>query len=574
MTKIDLQQIGFTDSTSTLINSNSAEIETKSDTFLSRNGATPNEMLADLDMNGNQILNLPSPTTALEPLRLQDLTSFLGGSVSFPADAEFVTYTPSGMTARSVEAKLREIVSVKDFGAVGDDVTNDSSAVASARTFQGVSRPIWLFNGDYNSNVTPNLFGSYNDGLGLQLLLGTAAVPATRDEPILWIEKVTASNGVWDQGAAYFSTEKRSGDAFCVGLSSYAVYTGGEGDLIAIHGRTRLNSAGGGSQRGYAGWFVTINAATTPEAWQALEVNGTNEGGDLGYLGAAQMIRICMDGPSADTNRASTAIVIGNTISGGTLNGFYTGIYFEPESIVTTGSAYTDNGEAIRIDGRGTAGNRIGGARFGAGQFKFATRTDEGTFLNSAAHILGDNQRIVWGNPATSIAYLTGASSQLVTPGNFALGASLVSGQGISTGDVAFEHGGNRTGNGNVYIDFHATSGTDYESRFLRLSGTNGAASFSNKGTGAFSFIQEGAGALVFSTSNTTRMTIASGGGTDHVGLFQTDSLRIDQTPATVGTGAKIISNAADSSTNLGHYLSIDMNGTTYYIPCGTVALT
>ena len=47
-----------------------------------------------------------------------------------------------------------------------------------------------------------------------------------------------------------------------------------------------------------------------------------------------------------------------------------------------------------------------------------------------------------------------------------------------------------------------------------------------------------------------------------------------DQTPAAIGTGAKTISNAADSSTNLGKTLSVVINGVTYFIPCGTVALT
>jgi len=85
MTKIDLQQIGFTDSTSTLINSNSSVIEVESDFFLSRDGTAPNEMLADLDMNSNSILNLPAPSGATEPLRLTDLASFIGGSITLPA---------------------------------------------------------------------------------------------------------------------------------------------------------------------------------------------------------------------------------------------------------------------------------------------------------------------------------------------------------------------------------------------------------------------------------------------------------------------------------------------------------
>lgn len=48
--------------------------------------------------------------------------------------------------------------------------------------------------------------------------------------------------------------------------------------------------------------------------------------------------------------------------------------------------------------------------------------------------------------------------------------------------------------------------------------------------------------------------------------------LRINQTPAANGSAATTISNGADSATNLGHQLTLNMNGTTYYIPCGSVS--
>jgi hypothetical protein len=52
----------------------------------------------------------------------------------FVTDASLVTYTPAGTGAvtTNVQAKLRQYVSVKDFGAVGDGTTNDTSAIQAA----------------------------------------------------------------------------------------------------------------------------------------------------------------------------------------------------------------------------------------------------------------------------------------------------------------------------------------------------------------------------------------------------------------------------------------------------------
>lgn len=65
------------------INANNAAITTAMDNTLSRDGTQPNTMGASLDMNSNQILNLPQPLTASSPARLQDLATLNGdGTVS------------------------------------------------------------------------------------------------------------------------------------------------------------------------------------------------------------------------------------------------------------------------------------------------------------------------------------------------------------------------------------------------------------------------------------------------------------------------------------------------------------
>ena len=64
------------------------------------------------------------------------------------ADASMVTYVPagSGAVTTTVQAKLRESVSVKDFGAVGDGVTDDTAAFVLAIA---ASKQIYVPNGTY-----------------------------------------------------------------------------------------------------------------------------------------------------------------------------------------------------------------------------------------------------------------------------------------------------------------------------------------------------------------------------------------------------------------------------------------
>ncbi len=75
-------------------------------------------------------------------------------------DASLVTYDPpfAGSVPTNVEVKLSETVSVKDFGAVGDGVTDDAAAFQKAvDAVSSIGGIILVPDGDYVINTTPSV---------------------------------------------------------------------------------------------------------------------------------------------------------------------------------------------------------------------------------------------------------------------------------------------------------------------------------------------------------------------------------------------------------------------------------
>jgi hypothetical protein len=88
----------------------------------------------------------------------------------FNTDSLLVSYQPAGTGAvtTTVQAKLRQTVSVKDFGAVGNGVTNDTSAIQAALN-AGAGKSVYIPAGTYktsNALTIPSQTVVYGDGPG------------------------------------------------------------------------------------------------------------------------------------------------------------------------------------------------------------------------------------------------------------------------------------------------------------------------------------------------------------------------------------------------------------------------
>lgn len=138
--KLTLNDVGNLQDTTTAqntLNANNALIETALENTLSRDGTSPNQMTAPLDMNSEQILNLPAPLGSSSPVRLQDLETIVDGGTVYAMPPGGTTGQKMGKASNTdYDVEWQDGVSSVAL-ALPSDFTVSGSPVTSTGTLTG-----------------------------------------------------------------------------------------------------------------------------------------------------------------------------------------------------------------------------------------------------------------------------------------------------------------------------------------------------------------------------------------------------------------------------------------------------
>ena len=370
-TLTDLTSLANTTSAINSINGNNTAIENAFDNTLSLDGSTPNAMGADLDMNGNQILNLPTPTVDTDAVTKAYGDANYGGAAVVAAQAAaadaaadaVLTAADVVSTAADVVSTAADVVSTAaDVVTTGNNVTAAQAAQTAAEAaldsfddrYLGAKASDPTLDNDGNALATGALY--FNSGTGTMRAYDGASwanINAGATVSDADYGDITVASGVWTIDSAVVSAAKLASNAVetdkinnsavtTVKINDAAVTTAKLIDDAVTPDKVdtsvnAIGSIGGGTQdidlddgRSVSG---TVDTSTTTFTFSNPKATG-NEDGFVLYLtnGGSQTVNwpASVDWVAATAPTLTAAgvdVLVFSTINGGTIwNGFVVGL--------------------------------------------------------------------------------------------------------------------------------------------------------------------------------------------------------------------------------------------------------
>lgn len=362
--------VSLTNETSVIatINENNDLVTTAIDNSLSRYGTSPNAMEADLDMNGNNLLNLPAPSTDTEPVRVADMSAYIaqinGTSTLLPAavtgDIDKIPRVASagllGYSNIGIDTSNNLRPETTDIGALG------TSSLMWSDLFLALGSVINWNNGDVTLTHAANQLNFAGATSGYRY--HAAVLPATSD------------------AAALGSVTLMWADLF---LASGAVINWSNGDLTLTHSADTLTLAGGnvalGGTLAVTGTTAHTGAVTlTGGVTGAVAATGniSTSGGSIGYsTGTGSTV--------TQATSKSTGVTINSLCGQITMNAASLAAGAEATFAVTNSQVTTTDVIILNIASGGTSNSYLAGVTFvGSGNFNITLTNLSGGALAEA----------------------------------------------------------------------------------------------------------------------------------------------------------------------------------------------
>ena len=193
-----------------------------------------------------------APTGTIAATTVQTAISEVVTDLSASSGSSLVGFLQSGTgaTARTVQAKERDIVSVKDFGATGDGTTDDTAAIqaaldSAAKRVVFPAGGIYIVNGGLSVSTVSQVIYAAGATIKLKASASTKYIITTT----VGATDVVFAGGIWDGNKANGNATGTTYNSFCVGLF---------GDRSTCQDIDSINTYGIGI-KGFANYLSILN---------------------------------------------------------------------------------------------------------------------------------------------------------------------------------------------------------------------------------------------------------------------------------------------------------------------------